>query len=107
MARPRPPRSPANRRASGGPQSDARYLARGDPGRSGSGLHVGCDATNCLWWRGACSSLAQMWLAHALTVSRIPLAVLFSLTYPAGRSGGDRGWSLALVVLAALTDAAD
>jgi len=42
-----------------------------------------------------------MWLAHALTISRIPLAAVFWLTY------GDRAWSLALVVLAALTDAAD
>jgi cardiolipin synthase len=42
-----------------------------------------------------------MWLAHALTLSRIPLAVIFWLTY------GDWRWSLALVVLAALTDAAD
>ncbi len=43
----------------------------------------------------------DMWLAHALTLSRIPIAGAFWLTY------GDRGWSLALVVLAALTDAAD
>ena len=42
-----------------------------------------------------------MWLAHALTLSRIPIAVVFWLTY------GDRPVSLALVVLAALTDAAD
>ena len=42
-----------------------------------------------------------MWLAHALTLSRIPIAVVFWLTY------GDWRWSLALVVLAALTDAAD
>lgn len=42
-----------------------------------------------------------MWLAHALTLSRIPIAIGFWLTY------GDRRWSLALVVLAALTDAAD
>jgi cardiolipin synthase (CMP-forming) len=34
-------------------------------------------------------------------VSRVPLAVVFWLTY------GDRAWSIALVVLAALTDAAD
>jgi cardiolipin synthase len=40
-------------------------------------------------------------LAHALTLSRIPLAILFWLTY------GDRAWSIALVGLAALTDAAD
>lgn len=42
-----------------------------------------------------------MWLAHALTLSRIPLAIIFWLTY------GDWRLSLALVVLAALTDAAD
>ena len=42
-----------------------------------------------------------MWLANALTVSRIPLGVLFWVTY------GDRAWSVALVALAALTDAAD
>jgi cardiolipin synthase (CMP-forming) len=42
-----------------------------------------------------------MWLAHALTLSRIPIAIAFWLTY------GDWRWSLALVVLAALTDAAD
>lgn len=42
-----------------------------------------------------------MWLANALTVSRVPLAVVFWLTY------GDRAWSISLVVLAALTDAAD
>jgi cardiolipin synthase len=42
-----------------------------------------------------------MWLAHALTLSRIPIAIVFWLTY------GDWRMSLALVVLAALTDAAD
>jgi cardiolipin synthase (CMP-forming) len=42
-----------------------------------------------------------MWLAHALTLSRIPIAIVLWLTY------GDWRWSLALVVLAALTDAAD
>ena len=42
-----------------------------------------------------------MWLAHALTLSRIPIAVIFWLTY------GNVPVSLALVVLAALTDAAD
>lgn len=42
-----------------------------------------------------------MWLAHALTFSRIPIAILFWLTY------GDWRISFALVVLAALTDAAD
>jgi cardiolipin synthase (CMP-forming) len=42
-----------------------------------------------------------MWLAHALTLSRIPIAIVLWLTY------GDWRWSVALVVLAALTDAAD
>src|SRR3954451_11541627 len=42
-----------------------------------------------------------MWLAHALTLSRIPIAAVFWLTY------GNRPLSLALVVLAALTDALD
>jgi phosphatidylglycerophosphate synthase len=42
-----------------------------------------------------------MWLAHALTLSRIPIALALWATY------GDPGRSLALVVLAALTDAAD
>lgn len=43
-----------------------------------------------------------MWLAHALTLSRIPIAVVFWLTYGYGPA-----ISLSLVVLAALTDAAD
>jgi phosphatidylglycerophosphate synthase len=42
-----------------------------------------------------------MWLAHALTLSRIPIAIALWSTY------GDAAWSLALVVIAALTDAAD
>ena len=42
-----------------------------------------------------------MWLANALTISRIPIAVVFWLTY------GDWRWSLGLVALAAVTDAAD
>lgn len=42
-----------------------------------------------------------MWLANALTLSRIPLAVAFWATY------GSRGWSIALVVVAALTDSVD
>ena len=45
--------------------------------------------------------LVTMWLANALTISRIPIAVVFWLTY------GDWRWSLALVALAAATDAAD
>ena len=42
-----------------------------------------------------------MWLANALTLSRIPLACLVWLTY------SDREWTLALVAVAALTDALD
>jgi cardiolipin synthase (CMP-forming) len=42
-----------------------------------------------------------MWLAHALTLSRIPIAIALWSTY------GDPARSLALVVIAALTDAAD
>ena len=42
-----------------------------------------------------------MWLANALTISRIPIAIVFWLTY------GDWRISLALIGLAALTDAAD
>ena len=42
-----------------------------------------------------------MWLAHALTLSRIPIALAFWATY------GNSHASLALVLLAALTDAAD
>lgn len=42
-----------------------------------------------------------MWLAHALTLSRIPLAVALWWVW------GDPAWSVALVVLAAITDAAD
>jgi phosphatidylglycerophosphate synthase len=42
-----------------------------------------------------------MWLAHALTLSRIPIALGLWSTY------GDPARSLALVVIAALTDAAD
>jgi phosphatidylglycerophosphate synthase len=42
-----------------------------------------------------------MWLAHALTLSRIPIALGLWSTY------GDPARSLTLVVIAALTDAAD
>ena len=42
-----------------------------------------------------------MWLANALTVSRIPLAILLWVTY------GDPAWAIALGVLAARTDALD
>jgi cardiolipin synthase len=52
-------------------------------------------------WRGDCVQYLIMWLAHALTLSRIPLAIVFWLTY------GDWRVSLALVALAALTDAVD
>ena len=43
----------------------------------------------------------KMWLANTLTVSRIPLAAAFWLTY------GHRGWSVAIIVAAAVTDALD
>lgn len=42
-----------------------------------------------------------MWLAHALTLARLPLAVGFWLTY------GDLRWSVAMVAAAGLTDALD
>lgn len=42
-----------------------------------------------------------MWLAHALTLSRLPIAVGLVIAY------GRVGWAVALVVLAAATDAAD
>ncbi len=42
-----------------------------------------------------------MWLAHALTLSRIPIAIGLWSTY------GDAARSLTLIVIAALTDAAD
>lgn len=42
-----------------------------------------------------------MWLAHALTLSRLPIAIALTQTF------GDRMWSAMLVLLAAATDAAD
>jgi phosphatidylglycerophosphate synthase len=42
-----------------------------------------------------------VWLAHALTLSRIPLALALWWTW------GDPAWSLALIAAAALTDTAD
>jgi cardiolipin synthase len=42
-----------------------------------------------------------MWLAHLLTLSRLPIAIALTQTY------GDRAWSAALVMLAAGTDAVD
>jgi phosphatidylglycerophosphate synthase len=42
-----------------------------------------------------------VWFAHALTLSRIPLAIAL------WRVWGDPAWSVALVALAAVTDAAD
>lgn len=42
-----------------------------------------------------------MWLANALTLARIPLALAFWATY------GDLRWSFAIVAVAALTDALD
>jgi phosphatidylglycerophosphate synthase len=43
----------------------------------------------------------SMWLANALTLSRIPLAAAFCATY------GRIGWSLAIIAVAAVTDALD
>ncbi len=42
-----------------------------------------------------------MWLAHALTLSRLPIAFGLTQTY------GNTVWSVALIALAALTDALD
>ncbi len=42
-----------------------------------------------------------MWLAHILTLSRLPIAIALTQTF------GDRAWSAALVMLAAATDAVD
>lgn len=42
-----------------------------------------------------------MWVAHALTLSRIPLALALVWVW------GNPAWSAALIVLAAVTDAAD
>ncbi len=42
-----------------------------------------------------------MWLAHALTLSRLPIAAGLVFAY------GDTLWAVVLVVLAAVTDAAD
>jgi phosphatidylglycerophosphate synthase len=42
-----------------------------------------------------------VWLAHALTLSRIPLALALWWTW------GDPVWSVAIVAAAALTDTAD
>lgn len=42
-----------------------------------------------------------MWLAHALTLARLPIAVGLVASY------GNAGWSIALVALAALTDLLD
>jgi len=42
-----------------------------------------------------------MWIAHALTLSRVPLAIALWCVW------GDPWWSVALVALAAVTDAAD
>src|SRR5688572_21691773 len=90
-------RARAIRRAAAGPELDAQSLPRADPGRSASELHVARDAANCPLRGAALAFAIPMWLAHALTLSRIPLAAVFWLTY------GDRRWSIALVMLAALT----
>jgi len=42
-----------------------------------------------------------MWLAHALTLSRLPIALGLVLAY------GETAWAIALVALAAATDLAD
>lgn len=42
-----------------------------------------------------------MWVANALTLSRVPLAIVFCVTY------GDPRWSLGVIAVAALTDAFD
>jgi phosphatidylglycerophosphate synthase len=45
--------------------------------------------------------MRRVWLAHALTLSRIPLALALWWLW------GDAAWSVALLALAALSDAAD
>lgn len=45
--------------------------------------------------------MGRLWIAHALTLSRLPIAVALAFAY------GDRWTVVALVVLAAVTDAAD
>lgn len=45
--------------------------------------------------------MSPLWLAHALTLSRVPIAVALAFVY------GDRWTVVALVALAAITDAAD
>ena len=42
-----------------------------------------------------------MWLANLLTLARVPLALVFFATF------GDLGWSIAVVAVAAITDALD
>ena len=44
---------------------------------------------------------AGMWLAHSLTLARIPIAIGLWWTY------GNAAWSVALIAIAAFTDAAD
>jgi len=43
----------------------------------------------------------MLWLAHALTLSRIPLAVALAYAY------GDVGWAVGVIAVAALTDTLD
>ncbi len=43
----------------------------------------------------------MLWLAHALTLSRLPIAVALVFAY------GHTAWAVALIALAAATDAAD
>lgn len=45
--------------------------------------------------------MSRLWIAHALTLSRVPIAVALAFVY------GERWTVVGLVVLAALTDAAD
>lgn len=43
----------------------------------------------------------MLWIAHALTLSRIPLGIALAYAY------GDVGWTIALIGVAALTDTLD
>ncbi|MDQ3365998.1 MAG: CDP-alcohol phosphatidyltransferase family protein [Myxococcota bacterium] len=43
----------------------------------------------------------MLWLAHALTLSRIPIGIALAFAY------GDARWAIALILLAALTDVLD
>jgi phosphatidylglycerophosphate synthase len=43
----------------------------------------------------------MLWIAHALTLSRIPLGMALAYVY------GDVGWTIAIIAVAALTDTLD